>query len=436
MNKKTILSILFVVGVLISACTISSSVITESAQGSTPTAQMRATSTQVRNVVAPPTSIPTQSNNASPTAQPASSQNNPPATAVPTKTSSAGGSSNSSNSANSAPVTISNITLYPQNAVYYGNCANNEETMANIQARLEPLDKISSATIYYGYNGPSGNFGNYSATMYQLGIGDYAAGIDVGLEADFPLAGNDGTLEVYIHAVDKNGKTIDSSFYSIPVKYCGGVVGQPLVGGRPSILYFTGPNPANATAGDTITLEWEVVDACKVFLNGDEMVLHKGAYSYDIPTHWGGQGYTAWGTTPCDNSNEVSADYDLLWVDTLPTTVSKGSGSIYDSQSLDVGDGNGDDVIFDHNLSDLVLYGVWGSKLKVFGAWTEPSIQQCIQELSSGSFDTVSIDTDQFICYKTGSGNYGYLRINGMYLDFDTLTNSYIDVSYYTEVAK
>ena len=305
--------------------------------------------------------------------------------------------------------------------------------MVNIQATLDPLDIVASATIYYGYTGPAGTFGNYSASMHQLGIGDYAADIDVGLEADFPLGGNDGTLDVYIQAIDKNGDPVDSNWVSIPVKNCGGVLGPPPE--DVALLNFTGP--VNATAGDTITLEWEVLNACKVFLNGDEVATHVGSYNYAIPSHWGGQDYrftlSAWGNS-CDNSSEVSANHDM-WIDTIQTTISKGSGDLYDSYSLDFGDGNGDDVIFDHRSDGTVLYTVWGSELKSYGNWEPSSVAECVSELNAGSFTEVQVNVDQFICYKTGSGNYGYLKIRGMFLDFDERTNSYVSVSYYTELA-
>ncbi len=435
MNRKNILVAILVISLLMSACTLSSVTVTESAPGGAPGSQPEASSPQDSGggAASPPTKAPAQSNNnnnGNAPSQP-SGQNNPPPTAPPTKPASAGGGSNSSGSSNSAPLTISNVTMYPQGSVYYGNCANGEETQANIQATLDPLDKVASATIYYAYNGPSGMYGNYSATMYQLGIGDYAADIDVGAEADFPLGGNDGTLEVYIHAVDKNGNTVDSNWQTLNVLHCS-TVGQPPQD-NVTIVNFSGP--ATATAGDTITLEWEVVNSCKVFLNGDDTNLGMGVYSYTIPIDWGGQDYrftlTAWGNS-CDSSSEVSANHDM-WIDALQTTISKGSGNVMDSHSMDFGDGNGDDIIFDHRSDAVVVYTVWGSELKAYGNW-EPSVAQCVQELSTNSFTEVHVNVDQYICYKTGSGNYGYLNIQGMFLDLDDRTNSYIDVSYYTEV--
>ena len=432
MNRKNISIILMLVGLLMSACTLSSVVATEAASGSESSSQTEATSTQVSGgAEVRPTKTPVQ-NTANTPSQP-SGQNNPPPTAVPTKASSSSGNSNSSGSTNNGSLTISNVTMYPHSEVYYGNCGNGEETLANIQATLDPLDKVASATIYYGYTGPAGSFGNYSASMYKLGIGDYAADIDVGLEADFPLGGDDGTLEVYIQAVDKNGSAVDSNWQTLSVKNCGGVLGPPPE--DVALLNFTGP--ANATAGDTITLEWEVLNACKVFLNGDEVAIQVGTYDYAIPSHWGGQDYrftlTAWGNS-CDNNSEVSANHDMR-IETVQTTIATGSGNLKDSLSLDFGDGNGDDVIFDHRSDATVLYTVWGSELKSYGNWEPSSVAECVSELNAGSFTEVHVNVDQYICYKTGSGNYGYLEIRGMFLDLDDRTNSYVDLSYYTELA-
>ncbi|MCP4139746.1 MAG: hypothetical protein GY755_05555 [Chloroflexi bacterium] len=432
MNRKNISVILMLVGLLVSACTLSSAVATEAAPGSESSSQAEATSTQgSSSAETRPTKTPVQ-NTANTPSQP-SGQNNSPPTTVPTKASSSG-NSNSSGSSNNGPLTISNITMYPQGDVYYGNCGNGEETMANIQATLDPLDKVASATIYYAYNGPSGMYGNYSKDMYKLGIGDYAADIDVGVEADFPLQGNDGTLEVYIHAVDKDGNTVDSNWQTLNVWHCS-TVGQPPQEDV-ALLSFTGP--VSASAGDTITLEWEVLNACKVFLNGDEVAVHVGTYDYAIPSDVGGQNYgftlTAWGNS-CDNSSEVGAYHDMWIDDATQTTIETGSGNLKDSFSLDFGDGNGDDIIFDHRSDGTVLYTVWGSELKMYGTW-EPSVAQCVSELNSGSFTEVHIDVYDYICYKTGSGNYGWLYIKGMFLDLDDRTNSYIDLSYHTEVTQ
>lgn len=162
----------------------------------------------------------------------------------------------------SGPLTISNIQLYPQNAIYYGNCTT-EETQFNVQATIDPLAQVASVTVYYGYTGPSGTIGNYSTSMYQLGIGDYSGDIDVGAEAGFPLGTADGKLELYIQAVDKKGNSVDSTWLSLPVLNCGGggVVGQPPQAPQISISGIkTSPDPVfygQCTGGEITSLHIE-----------------------------------------------------------------------------------------------------------------------------------------------------------------------------------
>ncbi len=246
----------------------------------------------------------------------------------------------------SDPITISNMVTYPQGAVYYGNCTT-EETIFNLQATIDPLSKIASATMYYSYTGPGGTYGNYSTTMYQLGIGDYSGDIDVGAEASFGLGTDDGTLDAYISVIDIDGNSIDSNWVSLPVRYCGGTVGQP-------------PPPPNST-------------------------------------------------------------------------IAKGSGPVYNNYSLDLGDGNGDDVIFSQTSSDgSQLLSVWGTELKVD---LQADIEACKTSIDTGNtFGAISIDPQDIVCYKTGSGNYGYLIIDGFFLDLNDSSQSYVDISYETEV--
>lgn len=242
-------------------------------------------------------------------------------------------------------ITITNIQTYPQNGVHYGNCTT-EDTNFNIQATIEPLSRITSATIYYGYNGPGGSFGNYSVSMYQLGIGDYAGDISVGTEAPAALVTDDGTLEAYISVTDVDGNVTDSGWVSAIVSWC--------------------PD-------------------------------------------------TAVGNPP------------------QAPSISKGSGLVYNNYSLDLGDSDGDDIIFSHTSSDgTQLLSVWGAELQVN---LYADIASCKQSIDSGStFTAVTIDPQDVVCYKTGSGNYGYIVVNGMFIDLNDSANSYVDISYETEV--
>ncbi len=242
-------------------------------------------------------------------------------------------------------ITITNLQTYPQGAVYYGNCST-EETIFNLEATIEPQDRIASATIYYAYTGSNGAYGNYSSTMNLLGIGDYSGDADVGSEAAFALGTSDGTLDAYISVVDVDGNTTESGWVSIPVVYCpGSAVGDP----------------------------------------------------------------------------------------PLPASINKGSGPIYNNNSLDLDNGNGDDILFSHTNSDgIQLLSVWGAELKID---LSADIESCKQSIDSDvTFTAVNIDVYDVVCFKTGSGNYGYLTVNGMFIDLDDPNNSYADISYETEV--
>jgi hypothetical protein len=133
---------------------------------------------------------------------------------------------------------ISNVSVYPLAEVYYGATCTTEETVMNVQATIEPMNEIASATIWYGYTGASGTIGNYSAPMTQLGIGDFSGDINVGQEADFSLNGAAGQVDFYIYAETTAGQTVSSNWYSLAVTPCGGVLGQPPGGGNESVVRF------------------------------------------------------------------------------------------------------------------------------------------------------------------------------------------------------
>jgi len=326
-------------------------------------------------------------------------------------------------------ISISNVNTSPQ-SVYYGVCTGGEATFLQISATIDPLDQISSAVVKYDYGQgliliPTYTF---STTMYQLGIGDYATDIDVGSDA-FGYLNGDGWIEFVIEVTDKNGLVSTSSVYSADVYIC-----QTQVFIAPLINYFTGPN-GSLSPGESYTLQWDTSDAdCGVYLDGSQ-VNTSGSVSYSAP---GDNSYQTWTHTlvargaPCDNPSEVS---EVVQIVVEPqSTIAKGSGSIFDELSLDVGDGNGDDIIYDSQSSDDVLLSVWGAQLAVYYGGA-PSVADCKAYIDSGALTTVSITTYDVVCYKTGSGNYGYLTINGMYLDLDNRSNSYIEISYTTEIA-
>ncbi len=243
--------------------------------------------------------------------------------------------------ASSSSISITNIQLYPKTEVYYGPCVN-EITNLNVQATIDPLDQIASATIYYGYSSAAGSWGNYSTPMYQLGIGDYAGDIDAGAEAPNVMGMDDGAIDFYIQVVDKNGMKTDTPLMSMSLFYCsGGVVGQPPVAPEPDIRYFLGP--VSAAPGDMILLEWEVWDACKVFLDNVE-VNATDTHSYFVDPNEGNALYThfltAWGAS-CDNTSEKWTQVDIQ-------IIPSGAGN-------NPGGGAGGTVTFTNNSSHPVV---------------------------------------------------------------------------------
>jgi hypothetical protein len=260
---------------------------------------------------------------------------------------------NSSSGSNSAGISISNIVLYPDTSVYYGPCTT-EETGLNVQATIDPLAEIASATVHYGYSSQTGFYDNYTSSMYQLGIGDYAGDIDAGSEAPPVLGTDDGSIEFYISVVDKNGQTTDSVMLWIDLKYCqGGVLGPPPQGAtEPDIRYFTGP--ASANAGDLVLLEWDVWDACKVFLDGVE-VQPQESYVYGVPANasdtFNTHVLSAWGAS-CDNSSEKWVQHEVQIT---------GAGGIANPGGNNPGAGNGVVRFYNnssHPVVELIIDGV------------------------------------------------------------------------------
>ncbi len=337
----------------------------------------------------------------------------------------------SKNPPQGSAITISNVLTSSQ-VVYYGFCSGGEDTFLQVQATIDPLDQIASAVVKYDYGQgliliPVYTF---SSSMYQLGIGDYAADINVGNDA-LGYIGGDGWIEFVIEVTDKNGQVTTSNVYGADVFEC-----QTQVFVNPLINYFDGPS-SSLSPNDAYTLQWDTSDAdCGVFLDGSQ-VNASGSVSYNAPSD---NSYQTWTHTlvargaPCNNPSEVSEVVQVVVEPTVSSTLSKGSGYVYDEYSLDLGDGNGDDVIYDAQSSDDVLLGVWGTELAVYYGG-QPSIAGCKAYVDSGAFTSVSITVYDVVCYKTGSGNYGVLNVNGMFLDLNDISNSYIDVSFSTEVS-
>ncbi len=328
------------------------------------------------------------------------------------------------------PISIGTPRLYP-NPVYYGLCMSGEETLLRVEATIDPLNQIASAVVRYDYGQGLMLVASYtrSVSMYQLGIGDYAADIDVGNDLFGQMSG-DGWIEGVIEVTDLQGQTTTSAVFSTDVRECQTVL-LPL----PSINYFTGPS-GNIAPGDSYTLQWDTSDAvCGVFLDGMQ-VNESGSQTLTAPAD---NVYQAWAHTlvarggDCSNPDEVSESVQIT-VEPL-ATMAKGSGTLNNNYSLDLGDGNGDDIIFSHTADrDTELYSVWGTQLAVWYGG-QPSVSGCKTYVDSGAYTVVTITLYDVVCYKTGSGNYGYLTVTGFFLDLNNYSTSSVDISYVTEIA-
>ena len=140
-----------------------------------------------------------------------------------------------------AAVTIDNVQLYPDpNQIYYGPCGS-EPTRLTVQAAIEPLDQIASASIVYSYANAVGSSPAYTAPMTQLGIGEFAGDIDTGNAGD-SMGTADGRIDFFIQAADVNGGVTNGPQQSVSLTYCsGGVLGPP-----------PGNNPGNPGQGQSV----------------------------------------------------------------------------------------------------------------------------------------------------------------------------------------
>ncbi len=312
MNKRQISLLLAAAIIIIGACSLPTTnvpddVLKQAAENTAIAKTVQAVSAGGNNN-ATATPRPTQSSQNGVQPVSGNQDNRPTPTTIPTKPAPTA-------KANQAPVhqdlQIGYVNYAPSNTVYYGNCFNGEETSLHVESSVSPLDDIKEVLLWFDMSDPTGIVSSSYVTMWQLGIGDYAGDIDIGSIAPNTMNGNDGSITFWLEVVDKNNASIHSNAYSISIWNCsGGVLGAP-PGGEADIVSFFGPN--TATAGDTISLQWDVLNACKVFLDGNE-VNATDSYTYFVPSNEGDTTYThnlaAWGAS-CDNSTEKTSQLSI-----------------------------------------------------------------------------------------------------------------------------
>ncbi len=181
-------------------------------------------------------------------------------------------------------------------------------------------------------------------------------------------------------------------------------------------------------------MQWDVSDAaCGVFLEGVQ-VNSSGSKVYVAPEATAPDTWThnldAKGE-PCSNPTVVHKKFTVNVVPPPPQTVS-GFVALYNQQSVDLGDGGGDDVSLDvgSGAGDY-LVGTGGTLLVVdFSGYSD-----CETVINNAGISVrTSVVLDTRICYKTGSGNYGDLQI---YYDSrdDGKGDWWIEFTYDTEIA-
>ena len=426
--KSDRLWIVIFVSLILIACNISESVSSIS---------MDPASTETPKETPDGEDIESTSDAASPTDQdmnqpsPDPSQTSDPPAPPPTASIPGSNPGGSSSSASGQSLSISAVNSQPITSVYYGACDPADPTVLHVEAAIDPLDQVQEALLWYDISDPTGIVTSGYVTMWQLGIGDYAGDVDIDQVASGPMGTNDGSVSFWIEAVNKNGSSFYSGTYSVNITYRPtSVVGNPPAA-PPVITSFTDNGPVQA--GEWVELAWQTTDAdCGVTLDGGSVDAN-GYFSYQTSAGDAGSTFTHTlivSGAPCDTPAQTSETVSITI--TTASTTAKGSGTLYDGQSLDLGDGGSVDIMFNINGSDIRLLSMIGANLM---PGLQPDAAMCASQLSGGGYGAVTINANDLVCYKTDSGDYGYLTITGMYIDLDNVQNTYIDLSYSTEIA-
>ena len=419
--------IVILVSLVLIACNMSeavSSTTMEPASTETPTATREEENIESTSESA----SPADQDNDQPAAE-TSPTTEPPAPA-PTASNPGSNPGGSSSSSSGQSLSINNVTSQPNTSVYYGACDPADPTVLHVEGTIDPLDQIQEVLLWYDISDATGIVTSGYVTMWQLGIGDYAGDVDIDQIASGPMGTNDGSVSFWIEAENKDGDSYYSSTYSVNIIYRPtSVVGNPPAA-PPVITSFTDNGPIQA--GEWVELAWQTTDAdCGVTLDGGSVDAN-GYFSYQTSAGDAGSTFThtlVASGAPCSNPAQTSETVSIAI--TAASTTAKGSGTLYDGQSLDLGDGGSVDIMFNINGSDIRLLSMTGSNLM---PGLQPDAAMCASQLSGGGYGVVTIDVNDLVCYKTDSGYYGYLTITGMYIDLDNIQNTYIDLSYSTEI--
>lgn len=344
-------------------------------------------------------------------------------TAIPTKVP----PTQAGNQPSSKKLTITDIVPYPTNVVYFGNCQAGEITLLNVQATLDPLDQVKSATLWYNLVNFSGRPKSFSTQMWQLRIGDYAGDINLANDAPSHLGDKDGMVEFWIEAIDKGGGTVRSNVYSLSVYYCpGSALGLPPVAIAPTIIYFNATG--SVQPGGSVHLEWSVKDAaCGVTLDGD--FVDTGSWrDYQVPQSQAGMTIVhilrAFGE-PCDNPIMVSEQRTISVASANPPIIAERQNLTlieldpprWDLDSNEQASGELQLVQAKPNVAGLSKNG---GGLAYWNGAGEPNASGCFAAVNNSGVIHVEVYADQYICYITSNGNVGYLTLHSFVLNISS----------------
>lgn len=398
-------------------------------QSGTETEEIDPTETDGDSGATPGTASPEETI-AAPTQSASPPTGSPPAPAPTASNPGTNPGGGSSSSASSQPLNFGTVNASPNTTVHYGTCTAGEPTLLHVEAVIEPVDQVKRAVLWYDIFNQGGAAASGSEAMWQLGIGDFAGDIDIGQIGPGSMGSTDGSISFWIEAVHEDGSSAYSSTYSVDIQYCpDAVVGNPPVA-PPAIVSFTDNGPVQA--GEWVELAWQTTDAaCGVTLDGGS-VDADGYFSYGTSAGDAGKTFThtlVVSGEPCSNPVQVSETVSISI--TPAVTISTGSGTLYDEHGLDLDSDGSDDIMFDVDSSDTLLLALFGTQVI---AGSQPDIASCKTAVGGGGYGAVSIEPNDLICFLTGSGYFGYITVNGMYIDLDNYLNTNVDLSYTTEL--
>ncbi|MCF6277129.1 MAG: hypothetical protein L3J16_00025 [Anaerolineales bacterium] len=330
---------------------------------------------------------------------------------------------------------VTSISASP-NTIYYGGCLNNEPQTTTFNAVIGPADlyaqgkfvfvladKNSNVIANFG-----GDLGYNGGDNYSLLLGDFAS-----IFAS-SFGGDNGYIQYWVEALSKTGATLSSDVGYVDVIAC---IPPVTFNDSPVINYFNGPSDA-VISTDSYTLLWDVSNAdCGVYLDGSS-VVDSGSTVESAPYTLGTETITHYLEArggDCDNPQIESQHVTVTVQAESGGSLLSGGYDLRHDETYDLDLLGGDDVSFEHTSIGPQLYNLNGSLFSEWFYGQGASPENCKLEIEAGRGSTVlDVSRYDYVCYKTGQGNYGYLFITNIILDPSNNSSSSISFTYETLV--